>query len=207
MEMKIPEFKEDPINYDKHVYEYNSYGHDVLFGMSFQYVKPNEKILDLGIGTGLASINYSKLGLKVYGLDSSQEMLNTCESKSFAESLKLYDLNNDSIPYENDYFNHVVCCGVFHFFGDLENLFREVGRVMKKGGVFSFTIAPNNIGIDYEKEDTAWRVPIYKHSIQYIKELLNKNGLQIKKEQRLLVKGADKETFNMLFSSIVAKLE
>jgi len=39
---------------------------------------PSEKLLDIGIGTGLASIHFSDVGLWVYGLDVSQEMLAAC---------------------------------------------------------------------------------------------------------------------------------
>ena len=59
--------------YDEQVREYESYAHDVLFGMSFEYVRSGERLLDLGIGTGLASLPFAKLGLEVFGLDGSAE--------------------------------------------------------------------------------------------------------------------------------------
>jgi predicted TPR repeat methyltransferase len=201
---KVSVYKELASNYDEQVREYDSYGHDVLFGMSFEFVKAEEKLLDIGIGTGLASIKFSRLGLKVFGLDSSQEMLNACQSKSFTQALNLYDMTREQIPYEDNYFNHVICCGVMHFTGDLKNLFRDVKRVMKSGGIFSFTIAPQNTESDYTKQDTAWGVPIFKHSMTYIMELLGENGFKLQKEQRLLIKGADKIKYDMLFSALVA---
>jgi ubiquinone/menaquinone biosynthesis C-methylase UbiE len=206
-EHKVSEYKEFAGNYDKQVKEYDSYGHDVLFGMSFEFVTPDEKLLDIGIGTGLASIQFSKIGLNVYGLDASQEMLNACQAKSFTQALNLYDMNNEQIPYKDNYFNHVICCGVLHFMGDLSDLFKEVKRVMKPKGIFSFTIAANTSDLLYTKEDTAWGVPIYKHAMQYIMELLDANGLKLQKEQRLLIKGADKINYDMLFSALVAKLQ
>lgn len=201
---KVSEYKEYASDYDKQVKEYDSYGHDVLFGMSFEFVKEDEKLLDIGIGTGLASIKFSQLGLKVFGLDSSQEMLHACQSKSFAHALNLCDMADERIPYEEHYFDHVICCGAMHFVGDLGNLFTEVKRVMKSGGIFAFTIAPQETEVDYIKEDTSWGVPIFKHSLQYVTELLDENGLRLQKEQRLLIKGADKISYNMLFSALVA---
>ncbi len=198
-------YKELAGSYDRQVREYNSYAHDVIFGMSFEYVKAHEKLLDIGIGTGLASINFSKLGLKVFGLDSSQEMLDECRSKSFARALDLHDLTAAPIPYEDNYFHHVICCGVLHFFGNLEDLFKEVARVIKPEGIFSFTMAPQNTEESYVKEDTSWGVPIFKHSPEYILELLSENGFGVEKEQRLLMKGADKINFDMLFSAFVAR--
>ena len=37
-------YKEMANQYDKQVKEYNSYGHDVMFGMCHEYVKPDEKV-------------------------------------------------------------------------------------------------------------------------------------------------------------------
>ena len=203
-EKSLAEYKELASNYELQIKEYDSYGHNVIFGMSFEFVKADEKLLDIGIGTGLASILFSKVGLKVYGLDSSQEMLNACQSKSFTQALSLYDMADEEIPYENQYFDHVISCGAMHFVGDLSKLFAEVRRVMKKGGIFAFTIAPQETRAGYIKKATSWGVPIYKHSLPYIMDLLEKNGFELKKEQRLLIKGADKLSYDMLFSVLIA---
>lgn len=198
-------YKETAKNYDNQVKEYDSYGHDALFGMSFDYLKAKQKILDLGIGTGLASIYFSKIGLNVYGLDISEDMLNLCREKSFAEELKLHNLSTDKIPYNDNFFNHIICSGVFHFLGDLKNVFSDVARVIKKGGIFAFTISPSEEENEYSKQMTSWGVPIYKHSLNYIKKLLNINEMKILKEQRLLLKGADKVSYDMVFSVLIAK--
>jgi len=199
------DYKEDANKYDAEVKEYASYSHDVLFGMAFEFVKEEEKILDLGIGTGLASIKFAKAGLRIYGLDLSEDMLNVCRKKSFAEELKLYNILENKIPYENNTFDHVISCGVFHFIEDLSNLFSETKRVIKKDGIFGFTISPQEIGKDIQKEMTSWGVPIYKHSPNFIMRLLDTNGMRLVKEQRLLLKGADKIHYDVLFSVMIAK--
>ncbi|MCK4672027.1 MAG: methyltransferase domain-containing protein, partial [Candidatus Aegiribacteria sp.] len=138
-------------------------------------------------------------------LDESQEMLNACQSKSFTEDLKQYDINRDIIPYKDQYFNHVISCGVFHFIGDLSDLFADVKRVMRKGGIFAFTIAPRETSAGYIQEPTAWGISIFKHSSQYIMNLLDENDLELQKEQRLLIKGADKLTYDMLLSVLITR--
>ena len=199
------DYKENANEYDEQVNEYDSYSHDIIFGMSYEYVKPGETLLDLGIGTGLASIKFSKIGLKVYGLDYSEEMLNACRSKSFAEELKLHNLKEDKLPYNNDSFDHVICCGVLHFLTDLDNIFSEVERIMKEGGIFAFTFSPDNSAKKYIEQMTGWGVPIYKYSPAYIIELFEKNKMKLLKEQRLLMKGADKINYDMIFSVMIAK--
>ncbi|NQT23831.1 class I SAM-dependent methyltransferase [candidate division KSB1 bacterium] len=185
-------YKELTSQYDEEVKSYDSYGHDIIFGMSFQFVNANEKLLDIGIGTGLASIHFSNIGLKIYGLDTSQEMLAVSQSKSFTEELKRCDITQEPIPYADRCFNHVVCCGVLHFVSDLNMLLSEVKRVMRGGGIFAFTFAPQETSANYIDEPTAWGVSIFKHSPQYIMELLETNDMELLKEQRLLIKGGIK---------------
>jgi hypothetical protein len=52
---------------------------------------------------------------------------------------------------------------------------------------------------------TAWGVPIFKHSSDYIKRLLDTNEMRLLKEQRLLMKGANKVNYDMIFSVMIAK--
>lgn len=200
-------YQELASQYDEEVKAYGSYAHDVIFGMSFDFVGPDEKLLDIGIGTGLASMPFHKVGLKVYGLDKSEDMLSACQFKSFAEELKECDVIRQTIPCPDNSFDHVVSCGFLHFVGDLNSLFSEVKRVVKKEGIFAFTIAPQETGNDYIKEPTAWGVPIFKHALPYIMDLLKKNGLELLKEQRLLVKGADKVSYDMLFSALLCRFQ
>jgi len=202
-----PVYEESAVQYDEEVKIYGSYGHDVIFGMSFEFVNADEKLLDIGVGTGLASIQFAQVGLKVYGLDSSQEMLTVCQSKSFTEELKQCNIDREPIPYRDSYFDHVICCGVLHFISNLNKLFTEVNRVTKRGGIFGFTIAPQETIADHIKEPTAWGVSIYKHSPQYILKLLETNSMEILKEQRLLIKGADKVTYDMLFSAMISRCQ
>jgi predicted TPR repeat methyltransferase len=200
-----PVYEESAIHYDEEVKAYSSYCHDVIFGMSFEFVGGDEKLLDIGIGTGLASIQFAQVGLKVYGLDISQEMLAVCRSKSFTEELKRFNMIRGPIPYKDSFFNHVICCGVLHFISNLNKLFSEVKRVIRREGIFAFTIAPQETALDHIEEPTAWGVSIFKHSPQYIMKLLEKNNMELLKEQRLLIKGADKVNYDMLFSVMISK--
>lgn len=200
--------------YDNQVREYNSYGHDVLFGMSFEYVKPKDCLLDLGIGTGLASRSFARLGLKVYGCDGSAKMLKVCESKSFATDLKVFDLHDIPLPYSDCFFDHVICCGVIHFFDNLETILKEVLRIIKPGGIFAFTIAAQTAEEEaatrdnpkgYFETPTPWGVPIFKHSHGYISTLLQTYGVDILKTQKLLIKGEPgDDSRDVLFSAYIS---
>lgn len=200
--------------YDKQVHKYNSYGHDALFGMGFEYVTPGDCLLDLGIGTGLASRSFAKLGLKIYGCDGSAEMLKVCASKAFATELKVFDLHDRPLPYSDYFFDHVICCGVLHFFDDLEPILKEVLRILKPGGIFAFTIAGQTAeeeaatrdnSQEYFETPTPWGVPIFKHSSRYISHLLQAHGVDILKTQKLLIRGGPgDDSKDILFSVFIS---
>jgi hypothetical protein len=44
---RISVHDKEAAQYDQHVREYNSYLHDALFGMSFEYVNPHDCLLDI----------------------------------------------------------------------------------------------------------------------------------------------------------------
>ncbi len=126
-------------------------------------------------------------------------------SQNHSQELKQCDITRKPIPYKDRCFDHVVCCGVLHFVSDLKNLFSEVKRLIKRGGIFAFTIAPQKTTVSYIEEPTAWGVSIFKHSLPYIVELLETNGLKLLKEQRLLIRRADKVNYDMLFSVLICR--
>jgi hypothetical protein len=70
--------------------------------MMFEYIKSGEKILDIGVGTGLSATAFHTMGLDVFGLDYSHEMLKIREQKGLAVDLKQFDLNDSPLPYPND---------------------------------------------------------------------------------------------------------
>ena len=199
-------------DYDSQVKEYNSYGHEALFGMCYEYIKPGDSLLDLGIGTGLISVLFAKAGLNISGLDGSIEMLKECRKKGFAKEIKQYDVQDVPLPYSNNVFSHIVCCGVFHFFGALLPTIKETYRILRSNGIFAFTIASlisNEAGFDcesmpeYVEIESPWGVPIFKHSDKYIYKIAETLGLTIQKEQKVLADSGDKEADDILFKVIV----
>ncbi len=210
----IKAHNEEACEYDQQVRDYRSHAHDVMFGMVFEYVQSRETLLDIGIGTGLASWPFAKTGLRVFGLDGSVEMLKVCESKAFVEELKQFDLRTVPLPYPDHSFDHAICCGVFHFFGELVPIVSEVSRVMKTGGIFAFTIAgqtpeeeeaARDDSRSYLMRPTAWDVSIYAHSDGYIEEVLKGHGFETLKAQKILMWSGKEDLDDLLFKVVVAR--
>jgi predicted TPR repeat methyltransferase len=177
-------------NYDKVVPSKGWCAPDIIYGLMSDRVCSGETLLDIGIGTGLSAVPFKEAGLTIYGVDGSEEMIKICASKEIAKKLDICDLSHGCLPYKDFLFNHVVSAGVFHLLGDLNQLFSEVIRVLRKGGLFSFTVDERIKGSshrgaylcggnieEYVNPDS--NIASYTHSGLYIADLLFKNDLRV----------------------------
>jgi ubiquinone/menaquinone biosynthesis C-methylase UbiE len=162
------------------------HGHEVLFGLAYEYLSPGDAVLDIGIGTGLSSFMFNKAGLRVYGVDGSEKMLDVCREKGFAAELRLCDLAAESWPYEDGRFENAIACGILHFFKELDVFFKETSRIMKKNGTFSFTIMVSEDDL-LQYTDAGSDVIIYYHDDFQVIELLNKYGFSMLKRVTFFV--------------------
>jgi len=192
------------------------YSPEVLFGLLFEFVKKDESLLDLGIGTGQSAIPFKKIGMNIFGLDSSKEMLRKCEQKGIAKDLKKFDLNQIPFPYKNNFFDHIISNGVFYFFRDLESFFKEAKRVLKNKGTFSFTV--ENLKKGYEKEyvnkdndQISERliekvgVKVYRHAQNYIENLIKKYGFEILKKLEYFAYKSPTENKDIYFKAYILR--
>lgn len=81
---------EQAAEYDQQVREYRWFGPEIVFGMCFGYVNPQDRLRDIGIGTGLGALPFAKTGLKIFGIDGSGEMLKICKSNPVGYSVSLF---------------------------------------------------------------------------------------------------------------------
>ncbi|WP_052730830.1 class I SAM-dependent methyltransferase [Methanosarcina horonobensis] len=181
-----------------------NHGHEVLFGLAFEHLSTGDSVLDIGIGTGLSSYLFHKAGLKVYGVDGSETMLDICRKKEFAVELKLCDLTAERWPYEDGKFENVIACGIFHFFEKLDLFLKETNRVLKKDGTFSFTVMVSEDDISYYT-DTGSGLSIYYHSDFQINELLNKYGFSMLKHINFFIYKAPDKKEKLMFKGHLAK--
>ena len=106
--------------------------------------KNQEKILDVGPGPGLLSSLLYELGHKCFAIDivDNREVYPGIFLKKDIE-FKQCNVEVDSIPYHNDYFDGVVCCQVLeHFSHSHLHAIKEMYRVLKPGGIIELDV-PN----------------------------------------------------------------
>ena len=191
-------------DYDQQAIEYRCFIPEILFGLCYEYLEPGEWVLDVGIGTGLSAAPFNKAGLDVSGIDISQKMLDVCRKKGIASDLKLFDISNRPWPYPEAAFNHVLCCGVLHFFEQLEGVFSEVARVIRPQGIFSFTTRAAPFGSTGVYQEMIGGIPVFSHDTQRLERLLAVHGFQSLKMARVLV-GNERDQPDGLFRAYVTR--
>ncbi len=98
------------------------------------------KILDVGCGGGFTSELLTKRGGKVYGLDPSTALIETAKNHARANKLDIdYRVGvAELLPYEDEFFDAIVCVDVLEHVGNLETAISEIKRVAKPGAIFLF---------------------------------------------------------------------
>ena len=194
--------------YDDLVEKQNWYGAEILLGMIFDYLKAKDKILDIGIGTGLSATGFHALGLDVYGLDYSNEMLEVCRQKDIAVDLKQFDLNDTPLPYASNFFDHISANAILYFIDKLDNLFEEISRIIKAKGIWAFIIEEN---IDPSKPEIIEKprgkngLITYRHSQFYILDLMKNNGFTLLKKVEFIAENFQMEGKPVSFVLYVTK--
>lgn len=95
--------------------------------VSLADVKPNMRILDLGVGTGNLTARFINKGCNVWGLDFSAEMLAQTLEKLPQANLVQADLSGDWTKNLQPPYDRVVSSYVFHEF----NLETKIGLLQK----------------------------------------------------------------------------
>ena len=132
-------------------YDLLAAGYDLAFQMGtfFQgstakkglldFLEGHEIVLDVGCGTGDASVLLAKNCRKVIGLDYSRSMLNIAKKRARARGVSNVEfIQGDAfrLPFESASFDFVCTTFFFCEFGpeDVASILSEMLRVLKRGG-------------------------------------------------------------------------
>ena len=125
--------------------------------MMFNLVPQNlkgKKLLDVGCGPGIHIKEYERRGAKCFGFDISREMILLAKKRCPHSEFTIGSVNKINYP---DYtFNIVTASLILDHVKDLSLPFNEIKRVLKKRGLFIFSV-PHPIGnliTDKENEIT-----------------------------------------------------
>jgi len=96
-----------------------------------------KKILDFGCGSGIYAKLLTQKGAIVKGFDISESMLSI--ARKLNPHLELKRGSGYHIPF-TEKFDIVLCSLTLHYMKNLSKVFSEVKRVLKKQGIFIFSI-------------------------------------------------------------------
>ncbi|MCI4407802.1 MAG: class I SAM-dependent methyltransferase [Thermofilum sp.] len=94
------------------------------------------RIIELGCGDGstVREVANALGAVEVYGVDVNEEVLKKAEDRG-VKVIKT-DLNNDILPFENEFFDIILMEEVIEHLINPDNAFKEAYRILKKGGLF-----------------------------------------------------------------------
>lgn len=90
-------------------------------------VAPDARLLDFGCGYGLHMRAYMRAGFDAYGCDVTEYRAD--------DRVRMIERNPYRIPYDDNFFDVVVSTSVLEHAQNTEELFREIKRVLKPGGL------------------------------------------------------------------------
>lgn len=99
-----------------------------------------KKVLDLGCGGGFMAELLAKRGAQVVGVDPSEPLLGVARSHASEQGLCIdYRVGTgEALPIENESVDVVVCVDVLEHVTDVDQVLKEVRRVLKPGGLFFY---------------------------------------------------------------------
>ena len=179
---------------------------EAVFGLCFDRLRPGQRVLALGIGTGLCAAPFAAHRLTVWGLDESPGMLAVCRARGVAERLVEHDLDVRPWPFGAEAVTHVLASGVAHFLRELEPFMAECRRVMSDDGVLAVTTRlPSADLIDVE-ELVFGGVPVFAHSARHVAAALGRAGFVVDKRLDVVVGDGDvRDTYSLWVASIASR--
>lgn len=106
---------------------------------------PGQKVLDIGFGDGRNMPLLHDLGMKVFGVEISQEICDLAQARMDQIGIEV-DLKvgrNHNLPYPDGIFDTVLACHACYYIDSntrFDDNLREVARVLKCGGSFVFSV-------------------------------------------------------------------
>lgn len=184
----------------KKIYNGQSGVYDLLFKSFFhprqQHViknidiKPNQNILDLGVGTGL-SLPLYPAHCNVMGIDLSVDMLKRAKKKVDKHGLNnvtLKEMDASDLKFPDDTFDYVIATFVISVVQDPIKVIAEMKRVCKKSGtliIVNHFKSRNPILAKIEKLINPFTCKIGWRSDLCLYDLIGKANLKINQKYKL----------------------
>jgi 2-polyprenyl-6-hydroxyphenyl methylase/3-demethylubiquinone-9 3-methyltransferase len=104
-------------------------------------ISPKDKnALEVGCGGGVLAEEIARMGFATFGIDPSKESLHAAINHSLLGGLNIsYAAGaGEALPYQDKFYDVVLCCDVLEHVRDLPKVISEISRVLKPGGIFFY---------------------------------------------------------------------
>ncbi len=193
--------------YEAEADKLNYTGPELLFGLCHSYLKPGQNMLDLGIGTGLCAEPFTRFGLTVHGMDGAPAMMEICKQKNRASEFTQWNLAEFPYPMEDEQFDHVMCCGVLHFFEDISGIITECARLVKPGGSVSLMVLRGHRDHGEPDENVVLHsttpISFWQHRLEHVSALGRDKGLALRKSAYYLMEDGGEPSEELVFTLAV----
>lgn len=103
------------------------------------------KILDIGCGAGFLTNELSLQGHEVHGVDLSEKSLEIAKKNDATHQVKYHLASAYELPFQKQTFDVVCAMDLLEHVEKPLQVIQEVGRVLKKGGLFFFHTFNRNL--------------------------------------------------------------
>ena len=134
-------YREWSDSYDKELFE-TGYATPLRCAKALESINAskNEKIIDIGCGTGLSGEAFKKLGFTdIHGSDFSKEMIKIAKSKKIYSKLIL-SKSSDPLNFKKEYYSTSAAVGVFSPLHAGPEMIPEMLKIARVGKFFVFSL-------------------------------------------------------------------
>jgi SAM-dependent methyltransferase len=118
-------------------------GHVAAVDVFLKYVTTDSRVMDVGVGTGLAGFELLKRGFSLLdGFDLSEGMLEQARKRGIYRDLRVGILG-EPLSYPTGAYDAAIATGVFTVGHAPASGWDEVARIVAPGGFFVLTIRPD----------------------------------------------------------------
>jgi predicted TPR repeat methyltransferase len=183
-------FDDYAASFDRHLVEALDYHVPEMLHRAALKARPGVglDVIDLGCGTGLVGVLFRPVAGRLVGIDISPGMIQRAGRRGVYDQLVLDDAA-DYLRGRAEPCDLVLAADVFIYVGDLGPIFQEVGRLLRPGGLFAFSLETTP-GADYVLQPNRR----YAQSPNYVHRLAGEHGLKAVEETRVKLRrhgGAD----------------
>jgi ubiquinone/menaquinone biosynthesis C-methylase UbiE len=197
METSIDHNKENEKKWDRRSESYDDKRFDYFRLMQKKAIaritkKDPMNFLDLGCGTGWAVRYVSKLSEgrgKFIGIDISNGMIEKARTNSQGfENVEFFKASAEEIPFDDSFFDTIICTNSFHHYLYPDKVLKEVFRVLKPDGmIYILDVTSDDFFIRWinRKVQKKEKAHVSFYSTSQYNEMFTKSGLKPVKSKKL----------------------